>query len=85
VLPKCSTYSVWSLSGVLPLTAQESTFFADLPCADFSFRLFFILSVQFQQSTIINGQVLESQRTTFVKQLKLGKVTTLITPLLGKY
>ncbi|KAM9743808.1 ubiquitin carboxyl-terminal hydrolase 30 isoform 3-T3 [Menidia menidia] len=27
-----------------------------------------------QQSTIINGQVLESQRTTFVKQLKLGKL-----------
>ncbi|XP_071338997.1 ubiquitin carboxyl-terminal hydrolase 30 isoform X2 [Trachinotus anak] len=27
-----------------------------------------------QQETIVNGQVLESQRTTFVKQLKLGKL-----------
>lgn len=33
------------------------------------------LSPQLQQGTIVNGQVLESQRTTFVKQLKLGKVT----------
>ncbi|XP_041854538.1 ubiquitin carboxyl-terminal hydrolase 30 isoform X1 [Melanotaenia boesemani] len=29
---------------------------------------------KFQQSTTINGQVLESKRTTFVKQLKLGKL-----------
>lgn len=35
---------------------------------------FWVLSSQLQQRTTMNGQVLENQRTTFVKQLKLGKV-----------
>lgn len=34
-----------------------------------------LILFQLQQVTTVNGPVLESQRTTFVKQLKLGKVT----------
>lgn len=33
-----------------------------------------MISPQLHQVTTVNGQGLESQRTTFVKQLKLGKV-----------
>lgn len=37
-----------------------------------------LISPQLQQGTSVNGEVLGSQRTTFVKQLKLGKVTFLL-------
>lgn len=52
----------------------SQVYFLLILCINFKFLIIF---PQLQQATTINGPVVESQRTTFVKQLKLGKVSSL--------